>query len=216
MSRIGIIVICLVVILLGVFYFTPSLRNAFKSPSGATSTRNASTSESFSTWKEFVPRSKLFKVLLPSQPQYAKDIVDIPGTDQKRRYDMYASEKIDGTLFLISVITYPPEFDTSFTEDIIKQTIDELKRSKPDNKLTKLRDNAFKAQRSFDFSLDSGEFHVEGKAFMVDKIVYVLSYITRINDFDPTEYQHFIDSFELLDKQESSDKQEKKNNASES
>lgn len=210
MSRVGIIIICLVIILLGVFYFTPSLRDTFKSSSGGISSSSASESENFSTWKEFVPRSKLFQVLLPSQPQYAKDIVDVPGTDQKRRYDMYASEKIDGTLFLISVITYPPEVNTSFSEDIIKQTIDELRRSKPDNKLTKLEDNTFKEQRSFDFSLDSGAFHVEGKVFMVGKIVYVLSYITRLNEFDPTEYQHFIDSFELLNKQESANEQEKK------
>lgn len=156
-------------------------------------------SENFSRWQEFRPRSGLFKVMLPHPPQYAKDLVPIPGSDQSRRYDMYASEKIDGTLFLVSVITYPDEAETSQVSDILKETVNELLHAKPDNKLSKLEEGMFKTQKSLDFSFLNGDLQVEGKVFIVGKTVYVLSYATRKNEFDSTEFKHFIDSFELIE-----------------
>jgi hypothetical protein len=199
MNKIVVVIICLVIILLGALYFVPSLQKSFKVfPGGSSVKSTTSDAENFSTWQKFVPRSRLFKVMLPHKPQYAKDLLPIPDSDKKRRYDMYASEKIDGSLFLISVITYPMEVDTSFPEDIIRQTVDELMRSKPDNQLSKLDKNLLRTKPAFDFSIDNKDFHVEGQVIMDDKTVYVLSYIARKDEFDPIEYQYFIDSFQLL------------------
>ena len=202
MYKIWITIACLAILLLGMFYFMPYLKNAYKALPGTESiSADTENSENFSTWKKFAPQSGLFKVMLPDTPQYAKDLVAIPGSDKKRRYDMYASEKINGTLFLISVITYPQDVDTSLTDDILRQTLDELMKSHPDNRLSNFKNNLFKTHQTLDFSLNNGEIQVEGKILMVDKTVYVLSYITRNDNFDPKEYHHFMDSFELLNKE---------------
>jgi hypothetical protein len=202
MSKIWLIVILLLLLLFGLFYFSFNLKNAYETLSGKrVSSTKSYEDDNFSTWSEFVPQSGLFKVTLPHSPQYAKDLVAIPNSDKKRRYDMYASEKIDGTLFLISMITYPLDVKTSPSDEILKETVEELKRSKPDNRISKSNNSTFETYPAVDFGITSPEFDVEGKAFIVDQIEYVLTYVTRKNDFDPVEYQYFIDSFKLLNKE---------------
>lgn len=191
MNKFGIVLICLILLFAGFFYLKPTEKssNINKKPIAT------------SNWQKFKPNSGLFTVELPHPPQYAKDMVPIPGTDLKRRYDMYVSEEIDGTLYLISVITYPNEAEASEPLDIMKQTIDELMKTKPDNKLTKMDKSQFKTLQSFDFSFVNGEFFIEGKIFTAGKTVFVLSYVTRKGEFDAADYQRFINSFELVEKE---------------
>lgn len=186
MNKIVWLVVCLAILGTGIYYLYTK--------------KEAAERYNFSTWKEFVPKSKLFKVLLPSTPQYAKDFIAIPNSEKKRRYDMYASDKVDGTLFLISVITYPSEVDTSSSNDILRQNIDDLIHNKADNQLTKILNNVLDGLNNIDFSIENQAFHVEGKAIQDDKTVYMLTYITRKENFDPKEYQYFFDSFQLLNK----------------
>lgn len=193
MSKIWIAIICLLIVVCGLLYFSPTLNRGvlrFLSRRDIQSSK----AENFSSWKEFVPSSGLFKVKLPSEPQYARDYIPIPDSDKKRRYDMYASEKIDGTLFLVTMISYPDDADNSLPENILRQTVDEFMRSKPDNQLSKLQ-NSLDKENSLDFSIESKDFHIEGRIFLEGKIVYNLTYISRIDSFDPSEYQYFIDSF---------------------
>lgn len=196
MSRFGIILVCLAVFLAGLFYLSQKPKSSGIAGSATSSDKNTE-SEAFATWKEFEPKSGLFKVMLPHLPQYAKDLVPIPGSDKKRRYDMYASEKIDGTLFLISAITYPPEVDMTDSHEILKQIVEELKNSKSDNQITNLKDSLFKTYHAEDFTIINKELQVEGKAFIVGNTVFVLSYVVKEDHFDSSEYQHYIDSFQL-------------------
>ena len=197
MNKTAIILISLAILAAGLIY----VRKEAKEDSSAQAQIFDKAAENFNSWQSFKPRSGLFKVMLPHPPQYAKDLVPIPGSDQMRRYDMYASEKIDGTLFLISVITYPTEAEASESAEILKQIVEELMRSKPDNHLSNKKESRFKSYPALDFTIANQGFRVEGKVFMVGKAVYVLSYITRKDGFNKAEFQHFIDSFELTDDQ---------------
>lgn len=195
MNKAGIVVASMAILAAGLLY----VRQEAKNDPAKQVQVSGKNSETFNTWVPFRPKSGLFKVLLPHPPQYAKDLVPIPGSDQKRRYDMYASEKIDGTLFLISVITYPTEAESLESADLLKQTVDELMRSKPDNQLSSIKESVFKEHPALNFIITNREFKVQGIVFMVGKNVYVLSYVARQNDFNAIEFQHFVDSFELLD-----------------
>ncbi len=155
-----------------------------------------------SDWKEFTARSGNFKALLPSDPQYARQGVEIPNSDKKRRYDLYASEKVNGTVFMISISTYPPEIDTSDVPQMLQGALTELMQGNPDNKLLKQEDTIYQNQPALEFTIENDPFKVEGIAFMVGKALYVLSYTARTTDFNPAEYKHFIDSFVLLSKKD--------------
>lgn len=197
MSKIGMIILCLVIIVFGLFYAIPGLKNRILTGTFQTSSQKAE-SDKFSTWEEFVPQSGLFKVRLPHAPQYAKDFIPISNSDKMRRYDMYASEDIDGTLFLISVITYPDVIEDSLTEDVLHQTIDELMKSNADNHLKRVEREIFNMQNALNFSIENRDFLVEGKLMTVGKRIFVLSYVSLAENFDLLEYQHFVDSFKFL------------------
>ena len=81
MNKIGIIIVCVALLGAGLLY----VKQGTKDDSSTPALVSSSNSENFNTWQEFKPRSGLFKVLLPHPPQYAKDMVPIPGSDQKRR-----------------------------------------------------------------------------------------------------------------------------------
>lgn len=186
MKKFSIILVCLVLLGIGAYYaYDTWLADAGKK-------------EYFSTWKKFVPSSKLFEVYLPNPPQYGKDFIKIPDSDKNRRYDMYASEKLDGSLFLISVITYPPEYDTSQSLTILRQNIDELMHQKAGNHLNTLLNKMFQNHSSVDFDFENKEFKVEGRAVHDDHIVYMLSYITKKENYSEDEYDFFINSFKIL------------------
>ncbi len=157
-------------------------------------------SQNFKNWRKFIPRSHLFKILLPHSPQYAKDFLSIPNSDKKRRYDMYASEKIDGTLFLVSVINYPSEIDLNFTADVLRDNIQEFMHNRPGNQLVKLVKGIEEGAKSYDFRFEKQDFRVEGKAILDDHTVYMLTYIAHIDNFDSNEYDYFIHSFQILGK----------------
>lgn len=195
MHKLGIAVVCFALLAAGLLFLKQEAKDP--APKPATSLAGVDT-ENFASWKEFTPRSGLFKVLLPHPPQYAKDVVPTPGNEQKRRYDMYASEKIDGTAFLITLITYPNEPKSAEIAALLKQTVDELTRSKPDNHLSKSQETLFHTYPAMDFLIDNGKLKVEGKVFVMGKLVYVLSYVAQEDQINPGEFQHFIDSFEPL------------------
>lgn len=186
MQKIILAIISLVVLGIGLYYFYTYQQS------------EKGELDLFSTWKKFTPKSHLFTAILPNSPQYAKDFIAIPNTDKKRRYDMYASEKVDGTLFLISMITYPREIDTSFAEKILRQNIDEVMQKKLDNRELSVSKEMFQGRKAIDFSAEGEQFDIEGKAILDDHTVYLLTYTTHKNNYDPKEYQYFVDSFHIL------------------
>jgi hypothetical protein len=155
----------------------------------------------YADWREFIPQSKKFKVMLPTVPQYAQDSNLIANTEQKRFYEMFISEKLNGAIFMISQITYPAEYNVN-TRQLLKDTIDEMVKSNPDNTLNFVNDTTFLDQTAFDFNITNKDFGVDGKAFMYGKTIYLLTYIAKNAEFNKEEYKHFLDSFHLLTQKE--------------
>lgn len=151
----------------------------------------------FAEWREYEPDTKRFKVMLPDPPQYAKESVEIPKTNKYRRYEMYVSEKLNGNIFMISLITYPEGVDISDKDDLLQQIVEEMMESKKNNKLNKNEKTTFEGHPAVDFNITNEKFNVEGKTILVDRTVYLLTYIAKIPDFILVEYEYFIKSFEI-------------------
>lgn len=186
-----------VVLMAAIILLGSDLKNAYKLLPGSTSPTMPAPPP-YADWREFVARSGKFKVLLPAVPQYAKEAVDIPNMNKKRQYEMYVSEKINGTIFLISLITYPSDVDTSNTQEMLHGIVEEMMGSKPGNQLISEKAETFDHYPATDFSIRNKETNIQGKAFMINKTIYLLTYIAKKADFEEGEYQHFIDSFQLL------------------
>lgn len=185
-----------IVLMIGVIFLATNLKEAYKVLPG--STVPTLDIDPYASWREFSPESGSFQVLFPAVPQFAKEAVNIPNTDKKRRYEMYASETVNGTVFMVSVITYPQDYDTTNQTQTIESVIDELVVSDPANHLLESRQAVFLAFPAMDFHMVNKEFDIEGKSFMDGKTVYVLTYVARNNDYNREDYDHFIHSFHLI------------------
>jgi hypothetical protein len=186
------------ILMVVVLFLASNLKDAYKVLPG--STTDELKVVPYSDWNEFIPKTGLFKVRLPSTPQFANETVNIPGTDFKRLYEMYASEKINGAVFMVSVITYPPTFPITNNDELLHEVIDELVSSNPNNRLLETRDVEFQSHPNVDFHMVNKEYDIEGKAFLVDKTMYVLTYVVKNTDYDVKDYQYFLNSFVLTPK----------------
>lgn len=155
-------------------------------------------STSFEDWRQFVSDHKKFKVLMPNMPHHATESLNDPKTQDKRIYDIYVSEKSNGTIFMISLITYPEDKETSDPAKLLKSIVDEMIASNPNNKLLSSRELSYLNNKAVDFSVENADVHMDSRAFVKGNTLYVLSYIAKIGDYNPSEYEHFIDSFNLI------------------
>ena len=89
---------------------------------------------SFQNWREFTAPSGKFTVLLPVLPQHATENVNDPETQQKRKYDMYVSEKHNGTIFMINLITLSGTSSID-REKILNHTMNDLISAQPGSQL---------------------------------------------------------------------------------
>jgi hypothetical protein len=149
----------------------------------------------FSTWKDFKAPNLKFSVMVPSYPQNAKQTMKDPKTKDVRKYDMYVSEKDDGSLFMISLIQFPDSKETP--EYIQKSVVNDLLASNPQNQLKSMKVGDYKGKKTLDFSIVNNDMTVDGMAFSDGDTLYLLSAIFKNSAYHPEEYQYFINSFDL-------------------
>ena len=152
----------------------------------------------FQNWHEFSAPSGTFKVLLPSLPQRATENVDDPKTQEKRKYDMYVAEQDNGTIFMISLISFPDLVSREEEYEILKQIMNDMIASNQSNKLNTMEEGEYKGHPSIDFSIENGELTIDAKSFIVNEILYVLTRIVKSKNYTRDEFLFFINSFELI------------------
>ncbi len=154
--------------------------------------------ENFSDWIAFTPHSNLFKVSLPISPQFFEDAIELPFSPEKGEYEIYASTKVNGTLFMINLITYPKKAEAANPNETLRALVEQVSYTRPGNRIVNLKESEFEGYPALDFSIENNDFKIEGKAFLVNKRVFILNYAAKKKDFDIQEYDHFLHSFSLL------------------
>lgn len=149
----------------------------------------------FQTWHEFAAPSGKFKVLFPSLPQHATENVDDPQSNEKKKYEMYVSQKDDGTIFMITLVSFKEPIDHG--GDLLKEMMNDMIASNPNNKLLGMEEGEYKGNPALDFSLSSGELTIDAKSFITDNTLYVLSRILKPTNYTRDEFLFFVNSFEL-------------------
>lgn len=149
-------------------------------------------------WTKFVPFTGKFTIYLPKAPKYAIDIANEPNTDVKRWYEMYASEEVNGTVFLVNLISYHPSFDLTDTQRILHNVVNEMISSNINNKVLEITDGTFQDRKAVFFHFENESIEVKGVAFLAGITVYQLTYTALKVNFNEEEYEEFIHSFELV------------------
>jgi len=147
-------------------------------------------------WHEFSSPHEDFKVLIPSLPQHASEIIKDPKTQKNQKYDVFVSEADDGTVFMITLIT-PLEGTDEKSEDLLNRVIQDLSKASEKSKILKKKTGVYKGYPSIDFSIENPQVTVNGKAFVKDKTLYMLSSVTKAERYAKEEVDFFINSFQL-------------------
>lgn len=147
-------------------------------------------------WHEFTPQSNGFKVLFPTLPQHATEKLNDPHTNESRLYDMFVSQKENGNIYMISVITLLDP-TIKLNESMLSSVVDNMVTASPTTKVTKMEMGNYKTYPSIDFSLESPQGYVDGKAFLVGNRLYMLTGVSNLTNYNRMEFDFFVNSFQL-------------------
>lgn len=154
------------------------------------------------TWHEFEHPDKKFKVLVPSLPQHATQKLEDPTTKNNRKYDMFVSQKDNGTIFMISIIS--SENEAKINEDTLKNIIHELAAGTQNSKVKMMEMGKYKDHQAIDFSIENDTVNIDGKAFVVGNTLYILTSVAKKEFYQKPDFDFFVNSFELGSEEEKS------------
>lgn len=151
----------------------------------------------FHKWHEFSSPTAKFKVQFPTLPQHATDTIDDPKTKELREYDMYVSEKENGTIFMISIIKMMNK-DVKIDENALTNVMNDILATSPQSKLKTMQMGTYQAHPSLDFSIENDQVNIDGKAFLDGNTLYLLTSAAKLPNYQKDEFNFFVNSFELL------------------
>lgn len=156
---------------------------------------------SFQNWQDYSPPDGAFEVLFPTRPISAKENVQDPTTKQTRKYDMHVSEKNDGTIFMVTRITFVVPPGIKDPQELMNQMAEDMLNSNPQNLLHLKQNTSYREHEALDFAFGNDETTVHARTFVEGNTLYVLSRLSKVRAADDREYQFFLNSFDLITSQ---------------
>ena len=153
-------------------------------------------------WHEFTAPSGQFKVLLPALPQHAADVFNDPKTKKMHKYNMYFSKKENGSIFMISLITFLDQTSQKNDKQLLIDVVQNMLVIDSTKKVVSMKDGKYLDYQSLDFSIENGTAKLNGRAFFIDNTLFILSSVSEIENYSNTEFEFFINSFRLVQKKE--------------
>lgn len=159
----------------------------------------------FQNWHEFIAPNEKFTVLLPSLPQHAtKNVID-QNTQEPRNYEMYVAEKPDGTIFMITLITFEDAIKNSDTDKLMRRMMNDMMDTNPNNELRSVETKKYKGLDSLDFSFGNTDVNIDAKTFVIGDTLFILARIVNVQNYNADEFNFFINSFDLSSQPKTSD-----------
>lgn len=190
---IGVVLLVVIACFLILRYTT----NSYDSSSPASSSVDGQTS--VKDWVDFTAPTGKFNVKLPTFPQHATENLIDSKTKEIKNYNMYVAQQSNGTTYMISLTTYPNAKETLEKEEEELETIvNDLVVANPNNKIKNMHPSTFQNVKSIDFSIESGEMTIDGKAFRQNKTLYMLTMVANKTNYSEKDSNFFINSFKLL------------------
>lgn len=200
----GILVIAVAII--WVFLFQKN-KGEMKTEGGTVPSKEA-LEGNYHDWHVFEAPSGNFSVMVPTLPQHATEKLVDPESKESRKYDMYVSERPDGSVFMINTITFPEGNVTKIDDQIAQSVVSDMLASNPQNKLNSMQLVDYNNTKALDFSIKNDQYYIDGKVFLIDQTLYVLAFLAKHDSYNPKEFDFFAKSFKLAAKnQMSSEKQ---------
>lgn len=140
-------------------------------------------------WSEYISPLGQFKVLLPSHPHHSRESHD------RKEYEIFLAPRDEATLYSINLISLPLEDGN--TENFLEKFMGDMLKNNPQNLVKNMHKGKFQNENAYDFTVSSQGTQITGKAFLIDKTLYVLSVTNKDGELNPQEFDFFIKSFQL-------------------
>jgi hypothetical protein len=137
-------------------------------------------------------------------PHHATEMKAEKPEQEKKEYNLFVSSKEDGTLFSIYLITFPDKKILERDKDFLMGFIKEMLNSNPNNIIKDLKATPYRGMDTVDFKVQNEDTTIDGKAFIKENTVYVLSTTAKNVNRSQNEIDYFIGSF-VLRKQAAAD-----------
>ena len=147
-------------------------------------------------WRLYKAKNGSFSAKFPAIVLHATDTQASPSGDKV--INTYVSEQHDGSIYMVSVITFPKESQSddeyhSRLTDVMKG----LLKGNPDNIAWGISYGKFLNFDDLTFGIENKEQMMINKVFLKGKDLYLLSYAAKKNLFEQANFQAFLDNFQI-------------------
>ncbi len=144
---------------------------------------------------EYIIPGKQFNASFPAAPQHVSGNQNVLQDGEKLGYDIYIAQSRLGTTYMVNVIQYPPTFNVSLSEKILKSAVDEICSSNPANTITKSDVGTFSGFPSLDFVVENPLAEIQGRVILKGTTLFVISVAGENKDTLHKHYEKFLSSF---------------------
>lgn len=173
---------------------------------GGTVPSKEALASNFEDWHVFDEPTGSFSVMVPTLPQHVAENLTDPASKEQRKYDMFVSERPDGSVFMINTITFPEGNISQIDDQIAQSVVSDMLASNPQNKLNSMQLVDYHGSKALNFSIKNDQYFIDGKVFLIDKTLYVLAFLSKHDNYNPKEFDFFVNSFKLSPKNQTSSK----------
>ncbi|MDJ0652155.1 MAG: hypothetical protein QNJ27_04045 [Simkaniaceae bacterium] len=154
--------------------------------------------DNVSTWKKFHSVHGKCMVCLPQSPEHVKQMMPFPEQGYNLRYDVYVSPHEKKAVYMMLIAQYPPFINESHAEMSLESFLNGLVTQNHNNELIFADLVGVQGHKALDFFIKSKGVYFKGRAIMAENNLYLLAMECEQNNYLELNYNHFIESFELV------------------
>ncbi len=154
--------------------------------------------DTLGSWKRFHSVHGKCMISLPESPEHVKQMMPFPEQGYSLRYDVYLSAHEEKAVYMMLIAQYPPFINESHAEMSLESFLNGLVTQNHDNQLIFADLVNVQGHKALDFFVKSKGIYFKGRAIMAENSLYLLAMECDANNYLEGNYNHFIESFELV------------------
>lgn len=198
MTKKLLILLCVLIVLLLLFFirlYKPSFESELNPSVKVQEERVQKYMNQEEPWKLF--STKVFSVTLPDLPQHVSEKVVMGNGRDVVKYDMYLVQQPVGSTFMISLIHYPPTYDTSDAHKILDAATKEMLSNNSESKLVSTSYGQFLGFPAVENVIVNSSLHVYMKAFLSKNTLFVVNVVDQQGERAQAHFEKAMSSFQM-------------------
>ena len=151
-------------------------------------------------WKRFHSVSGNCSISLPTSPEHVQQVMPVAEGGYKLRYDVYVSAFERKAVYMMLVAQYPEEIGNIYTELSLENILNGLLMQNQKNKLLFADLVEVDGYKALDFFIEAKGIYFKGRVLVAKNNLYLLAMECAKQNYFEGHYNHFINSFKLLNK----------------